>query len=156
MDYGPVALGIGGFVLGGLFNYGIEWHRSVRERKNRKDDRRDDFQHATLVLLQQDLLALADSVGAAYQRVMLDEPLTDAEFVDYQAAEARFWVHYFNITNAETRAASEGYLAAVRTVKSAIYAPDGPSKPDIKAAFAAAGAKLNPALRAIGESLATL
>lgn len=55
MDRGDFLLGVGTVVGGALLTIGVEWLRGWVERRQRRNDRREDFQRQTLLDLQDTL-----------------------------------------------------------------------------------------------------
>src|SRR5687767_15081665 len=65
-DYALAFLTLFAVVLGAALTTGIELARGQLERKQRRQDRRDDFERATLIELRDELVKLVRAAGAVW------------------------------------------------------------------------------------------
>lgn len=153
MDRWDWLLVVTSVVLGQFALLGIEWLRSTLDRRQRRQDRRDDFQHTTLTEPQEAMVAISDAVGKIVHQVMTDGEITLDDLTVHREAEARYWVLIFRVIDDATQAACNQYVGATRKIMDEAMMKPTISKPAVKSAFDDAGWRFNDAQKPTGERL---
>jgi len=116
MDRWDWILVVGSVLIGQVALLLIETLRTWLERVQRRQDRRDDFQHDTLIELREALIVMADTAGVVYTSILDCVDPAYPALAEYRKAEARFHSLFYSVIDDETRAACDQYLVSMRKV----------------------------------------
>ncbi len=156
MDRWDWLLVVASVVLGQFALLGIEGLRSTLDRRKRRQDRRDDFQHETLTEIQEAMVAISNAIGKIVHQVMTDSEITQDNLGVHREAEARYWVLSFRVTDDVTQAACKQYIGSTRKILDEAIMKPTISKEAVKSAFDDAGWRFSDAQKAVGERLRML